>query len=128
MFTTQGAKDMPEAARAQRMRTESCIGRVAAETLRVHGSLRSLRRAVDLDVCNVVRRYKSFGSGDVGYVPTLVDVITLYPASALPTPLPPDTSTPARSPPPTANPARCESSNDCLEGICIDGFCRSDPG
>ena len=53
-------------------------------------------RAVDLDVCGVVRRYKSFGSGGVGYATTLVDVTTLYPASALPAPLPPDTS--ARAP------------------------------
>src|SRR5690348_3321838 len=33
--------------------------------------------AVDLDVCGVVHRYKSFGGG--GNTPTLVDVTTLYP-------------------------------------------------
>jgi hypothetical protein len=52
-------------------------------------------RALDLDVCGVVRRYKTFVSADGSNVPTLVDVTALYPASALPAPLPPDTSAPA---------------------------------
>jgi hypothetical protein len=45
---------------------------------------------VDLDVCGVVRRYKSVASGapsGPGY--TWLDVTSAYPASALPAPLPP---------------------------------------
>ena len=42
--------------------------------------------AVDLDVCGVVRRYKSVASGDGGHA--WLDVTSSYPASALPAPLP----------------------------------------
>jgi hypothetical protein len=82
------------------------------------------QRAVDLDVCGVVRRYKSFGGEEVGKTPTLVDVTTLYPADALPKPLPPEATAPTTPSPGREEPARCESSNDCLLGVCIDGLCR----
>ncbi len=81
-------------------------------------------RAVDLDVCGVVRRYKSFGGEEAGKTPTLVDVTRLYPADALPKPLPPESAAPATPPAPPGEPARCKSSNDCLIGVCIDGICR----
>jgi hypothetical protein len=81
--------------------------------------------AVDLDVCGVVRRYKSFGGGEPGNTPTLVDMTSLYPADALPSPLPPQSAAPVTPPPPPAQePVRCKSSNDCLMGVCIDGICR----
>jgi hypothetical protein len=41
----------------------------------------------DVDVCGVVRRYKRFGAH--GSFDTWLDVTSLYPASALPPPLPP---------------------------------------
>ncbi len=42
----------------------------------------------DWDVCGAVRRYKGFAGGP-GSLFTWVDVTSLYPASALPAPLPP---------------------------------------
>jgi hypothetical protein len=47
------------------------------------------RVTADLDVCGVVRRYKAFGTGSPGDAVTWLDVTTLYPAGALPAPLPP---------------------------------------
>ena len=58
--------------------------------------IRSEWHTVDADVCGVVRRYKSIGGVDA----TWVDVTTLYPASALPPPLPeqqPPEKPPAKS-------------------------------
>ncbi len=50
--------------------------------------VREARDGADLDVCGAVRRYKHFGGG--AHVPgTWLDVTSLYPASALPAPLPP---------------------------------------
>ena len=48
--------------------------------------IRFLEPAVDLDVCGVVRRYKSVASGGGGH--TWLDVTGSYPASARPEPLP----------------------------------------
>ena len=51
----------------------------ASDRIRV---IRGAYIAFDLDVCGAVRRYKYVGR-------TWLDVTTLYPASALPAPLPP---------------------------------------
>jgi hypothetical protein len=46
--------------------------------------------AVDLDVCGVVRRYKSVAGGATSGIPdTWLDVTNSYPASSLPQPLQP---------------------------------------
>jgi hypothetical protein len=45
--------------------------------------------ALDLDVCGVVRRYKSVASGLAGSPFTWLDVTSAYPEAALPAPLPP---------------------------------------
>jgi len=50
--------------------------------IRTEESLMAEPRAVDMDVCGVVRRYKSIGG-------TWLDVTSLYPAATLPQPLPP---------------------------------------
>jgi hypothetical protein len=44
---------------------------------------------IDLDVCGQVRRYKPSASGLAGPQATWWDVTSMYPASALPAPLPP---------------------------------------
>jgi hypothetical protein len=51
--------------------------------------IRWLISTVDLDVCGSVRRYKSVDSGLAAAKNTWMDVTNSYPASALPTPLPP---------------------------------------
>jgi hypothetical protein len=52
--------------------------------------IRTDNTTIDLDICGVVRRYKSVASG-IGGAPayTWLDVTNSYPASALPSPLPP---------------------------------------
>lgn len=64
--------------------------------------IRSEWHAVDVDVCGVVRRYKS-----VGVDATWLDVTNLYPATSLPQPLP--ASPP---PPPAAKPQAAEQGAD----------------
>ena len=52
--------------------------------------IKSEGSTVDLDVCGVVRRYKSVASGaTTGLAYTWLDVTNAYPASALPAPLAP---------------------------------------
>ena len=53
--------------------------------------IRSEVPTVDLDVCGVVRRYKSVAGGANSSPPagTWLDVTSSYPPSALPAPLPP---------------------------------------
>ncbi len=52
--------------------------------------IRSEGSTVDLDVCGIVRRYKSVASGaPAGPAYTWLDVTGSYPASVLPAPLPP---------------------------------------
>lgn len=51
--------------------------------------IRSEDNTVDLDVCGAVRRYKSVASGQKGPPYTWLDVTASFPASALPSPLPP---------------------------------------
>lgn len=52
--------------------------------------IRAEAPTVDLDVCGVVRRYKSVGGGESSpSTGTWLDVTSSYPPSALPAPLPP---------------------------------------
>ncbi|HET8734060.1 MAG TPA: hypothetical protein VFM45_09850 [Anaeromyxobacteraceae bacterium] len=77
------------------MKVAACAGGLSAlvlggcppERIRV---IRSEGVTVDLDVCGVVRRYKSVASGATsGPAYTWLDVTNAYPSSALPAPLPP---------------------------------------
>jgi len=72
----------------------------------------------DLDVCGRVRRYecRHRGCGDVTHA---------FPQDVLPPPVqPPGGTAAAAAPERPQGPQRCETSADCILGVCIEHLCR----
>jgi hypothetical protein len=71
----------------------------------------------DLDVCGRVRRYecRRRACGDVTHA---------FPPDVLPPPVQPPGGAAAAAPERPQGPQRCETSADCLLGVCIEHLCR----